>query len=219
MSTPHAPGFIRQLWYRWKKLQLPWRKQFLVGADLAGNTYWIFKDALHANRWRRIVRYSSKVHLSDVKVTPQWHQWLRHTRAEAPSIQEQQYDVSRQAAMKQLASRADDRWKSVPSYLDAPSAQQAQPALQPRDPAGYVQQTEPENKQGVTSAVEDAVKVHEVAVDGKDGKEVDEGRFKGSTREKPRERGPAPWEQQQAKGTPGENWQPAAWTPGTAQRR
>ncbi len=69
MSTPQAPGLIRQLWYRWKKLQLPWRKQFLVGADLAGNTYWIFKDALHANRWRRIVRYSSKVHYSDVKVT------------------------------------------------------------------------------------------------------------------------------------------------------
>ncbi|KAK1808738.1 hypothetical protein LTR12_016903 [Friedmanniomyces endolithicus] len=219
MSTPQAPGLIRQLWYRWKKLQLPWRKQFLVGADLAGNTYWIFKDALHANRWRRIVRYSSKVHYSDVKVTPQWHQWLRHTRAEAPSIQEQQYDVSRQAMMKQLASRVDDRWKSVPSYLDAPSAQQAQPALQPRDPAGYVQQTEPENKQGVMSAVEDAVKVQEVAVEGKDGKEVDEGRFKGSTREKPRERGPAPWDQQQAKGTPGENWQPAAWTPGIAQRR
>ena len=121
--------------------------------------------------------------------------------------------------MKQLASRANDRWKSVPSYLDAPSAQQAQPALQPRDPAGYVQQTEPENKQGVMSAVEDAVKVQEVAVEGKDGKEVDEGRFKGSTREKPRERGPAPWEQQQAKGTPGESWQPATWTPGTAQRR
>ena len=60
--------------------------------------------------------------------TAQWHQWLRHTRDDAPSIQEQQYDVSRQAMMKQLAAEADERWKSAPSYLDAPNKHQPAPA-------------------------------------------------------------------------------------------
>ncbi|KAK3107971.1 hypothetical protein LTR53_017945 [Teratosphaeriaceae sp. CCFEE 6253] len=219
MSTPKPPGIIRNLWHKWKGLHLPWRKQFLVGADLAGNTFWVFKDALHANRWRRIVRYSPKAHYADVKMSPQWHQWLRHTRPEPPSIQEQQYEVSRQAMMKQLANKADERWKSVPSFLDAPARQQAQPALQPKDPGGYAQQTEPDQNQGVISGVEDAAKVQEVAVEGKDGKEVDEGRFKGTTKEQPREKEAAPWEDQRPKGNAGENWQPQAWSPGVATRR
>jgi NADH dehydrogenase [ubiquinone] 1 alpha subcomplex assembly factor 2 len=54
----------------------------------------------------------------------QWMQWLRHTRAEPPSINEQQLDEIRQAQMKQLAAAADARWASKPSFLDAPSKQQ-----------------------------------------------------------------------------------------------
>ncbi|KAK6381830.1 hypothetical protein LTR65_010974 [Meristemomyces frigidus] len=218
MSTS-GPSYLRQAWYKWKTLHLPWRKQFLVGADLAGNTFWVFKDALHSNRWRRIVRYSPKAHYGDVKITrggtAQWHQWLRHTRDEAPSIQEQQYDVSRQAMMKQLASKADERWKSIPSFLDSPARQQPQPAIGVKDPGGYAPQTEPEQNEGVTSGVEDAVKVQEVGA-GKDTKEVDEGRFKGRTREKEREE--SPW-QQPDRGAPSENWQPKPWTPGAVQRR
>ena len=64
-----GPGLTSRLWYRWKALKLPWRKQFLVGADLVGNTFWEFKDALHAGRWRRIVKYSRKAHYGDVKIT------------------------------------------------------------------------------------------------------------------------------------------------------
>ncbi|EMC92383.1 hypothetical protein BAUCODRAFT_569787 [Baudoinia panamericana UAMH 10762] len=218
MSTPKAPGYFKQLWYGWKSLKLPWRRQFLVGADLAGNTFWEFKDALNSNRFRRIVKYARAPHYADVKITAQWHQWLRHTRADAPTIQEQQYDVSRQAMMKQLAAKADERWKSVPSFLDSPARQQPQPATQPKDPGGYAPQTEPEQHQGVTSGVEDPIKVQQVAQEGKDGKEVDEGRFKGRTREKPRVAEENPWQRQQ-RGAPSENWQPQAWTPGAAQRR
>lgn len=234
MSTVKPPGYARQLWYRWKSLKLPWRRQFLIGADLAGNTFWEFKDALNSNRFRRIVKYSAATHYGDVKISrthasspivcigtdeyeAQWHQWLRHTRSEAPTMQEQQYDVSRQAMMKQLAARADERWKSVPSFLDSPARQQPQPAISPRDPAGYAPQTEPEQHQGVMSAVEDPVKVQEVSA-GKDTKEVDEGRFKGGARERKPEREEAPWQKQQ-RGAPSENWQPQAWTPGAAQRR
>lgn len=82
---------VNSLWFKWKKLRLPWRKSFLVGQyllsvfpvasqclspanrllgeDLAGNTYWEFKDVMNAARFRRIVRYDPKTHFSDVQVT------------------------------------------------------------------------------------------------------------------------------------------------------
>lgn len=150
-------------------------------------------------------------------VIAQWHQWLRHTREEAPSIQEQQYDVSRQAMMKQLAAKADERWKALPSYSDGPALQQAPPATELKDPGGYAPQIESEGNEGVTSGVEDAGKVQAVS-EGVASKEVDEGRFKGATKEKPREeKAAAPW-QQPARGVPGEDWKPKEWTPGAARR-
>lgn len=41
----------------------------VLGEDLAGNTFWEFKDVLNAARFRRIVRFDPKTHLSDVQVT------------------------------------------------------------------------------------------------------------------------------------------------------
>ena len=89
--------------------------------------------------------------------TAQWHQWLRHTRFEAPTIQEQHYEVARQAQMRQLAADADARWNSVPSFLDGPNKQQPPPAVALNDPAGYMHnnQTEPTENEGVRSAVGD----------------------------------------------------------------
>lgn len=40
-----------------------------AGADLSGNTYWEFKDALNSNRFRRIVRYNPKAQYADIKIT------------------------------------------------------------------------------------------------------------------------------------------------------
>lgn len=73
-SRVAEPGAIKRLWLRWKAIRLPWRKQFLVGADLAGNTFWEFKDALNANRLRRIVRYDRRSHYADIKIsrTSRW---------------------------------------------------------------------------------------------------------------------------------------------------
>lgn len=66
------PGVFARAWFKWKTLRLPWRKTFLVGFDLSGNTFWEFKDALNTNRMRRIVKYNNKTpHYSDVKVTRQ----------------------------------------------------------------------------------------------------------------------------------------------------
>lgn len=92
-----------------------------TGQDLAGNTYWEFKDALNSNRYRRIVRYTKRTQHSDAAVTPQWHQWLRHTRADPPSLQEQAADISRQAQLKHNAALADARWAAKAKYIEKPT--------------------------------------------------------------------------------------------------
>jgi NADH dehydrogenase [ubiquinone] 1 alpha subcomplex assembly factor 2 len=93
-----------------------------IGVDLEGNTFWEMKDAARqANRFRRMVQYADRnVHHSEVKVPPQWMQWLRHTRQTAPTIAEQERDIVRQSQMRQLAEAADARWAAQPSYLVAP---------------------------------------------------------------------------------------------------
>ncbi|RAL01149.1 uncharacterized protein BO80DRAFT_464807 [Aspergillus ibericus CBS 121593] len=117
---------VNSLWFKWKSLRLPWRRSFLVGSDLSGNTFWEFRDKLNAGRFRRIVKTDPKTHYSDVQVSPQWHQWLRYVRADPPSLEEQQQDVIRQIQIKELARLADERWASKPSYLDMPKSQQQQ---------------------------------------------------------------------------------------------
>jgi NADH dehydrogenase [ubiquinone] 1 alpha subcomplex assembly factor 2 len=150
--------------------------------------------------------------------TAQWHQWLRHTRHEPPSIQEQTFDIARRERMKELAEQADERWRSQESFLDAPRTQQPAPAIGVKDPGGYVGMTEPESKQGVRSAVEEPEKIGEAMA----GEKVDEGRFRGEGKQRPqkgKKEGEAPWANQLPKGAPGEKWQPEAWTPGPAARR
>jgi NADH dehydrogenase [ubiquinone] 1 alpha subcomplex assembly factor 2 len=121
--------------------------------------------------------------------------------------------------MKELAEQADERWRSQESFLDAPRTQQPAPAIGVKDPGGYAPMTEPESKQGVSSAVEEPEKVGEAMA----GEKVDEGRFRGEdTQERPqkgKKEGEAPWASQLPKGAPGEKWQPEAWTPGPAARR
>ncbi|RFU34522.1 hypothetical protein B7463_g1825, partial [Scytalidium lignicola] len=116
------PSAIRKAWLKWKALRLPWRKKFLVGFDLQGNTFWEFRDALspQSQRMRRIARFPSTVPYSDVSISPQWHQWLRHTRDSPPSLSEQSSDIVRQETLKVLAAEADRRWAAKPSFLDAP---------------------------------------------------------------------------------------------------
>jgi NADH dehydrogenase [ubiquinone] 1 alpha subcomplex assembly factor 2 len=47
-------------------------------------------------------------------------QWLRYTREEAPTLEEQRLDVLRQQRMKVLAAEADARWAGKESFLVAP---------------------------------------------------------------------------------------------------
>jgi hypothetical protein len=72
---PQAPSALKQIWLKWKTLRLPWRRQFLAGSDLSGNTFWEFKDAMNAQRYRRIVKYAKAGHYSDVKVSGKSSKW------------------------------------------------------------------------------------------------------------------------------------------------
>ncbi|KFY08595.1 hypothetical protein V492_06097 [Pseudogymnoascus sp. VKM F-4246] len=129
MSAPTSS--FRKAWLKWKSIRLPWRKRFLVGLDLQGNTYWEFRDTLSPGRMRRIVDYPSSVQYSDVSshITPAWHQWLRHTRKEAPTLAEQELDVLRQRRVKVLAAQADERWEAKGRLTGGPSMRQMAPGL------------------------------------------------------------------------------------------
>lgn len=80
---------------------------------------------------RRIVQYPPATQYSEVtsKITPAWHQWLRHIRESPPSLTEQAQDLTRQSHLKVLAAQADARWNAKESFLDSPKMAQAQPML------------------------------------------------------------------------------------------
>ncbi|KXG53097.1 NADH:ubiquinone oxidoreductase, 17.2kDa subunit [Penicillium griseofulvum] len=182
---------VNSLWFKWKKLRLPWRKSFLVGEDLNGNTFWEFKDVMNAARYRRIVRFDPKTHFSDVQVTPQWHQWLRHVRKDPPSIQEQQQDLVRQAQIKQLARLADERWASKASFLDKPKTQHEAPSTQINE-ATLNQPANAGPSQAPASATTPKAKP--------------EPAYPKTLKEE------NPWAKAN-KANPGEEWQPEAWSP------
>lgn len=56
------------------------RHFFFLGEDLAGNTFWEFKDVLNASRFRRIVRFDPKTHFSDVQVTREFYRMRERCR-------------------------------------------------------------------------------------------------------------------------------------------
>ncbi|KAK6337486.1 hypothetical protein TWF730_002885 [Orbilia blumenaviensis] len=115
---------FKQLWLRWKAIRFPWRRRYFIGMDLEGNTFWEFRDRLVAYRPRRIMDFRGGVHslanYSEFKVDPQWHQWLRATRVEPPSIQELEDEVTRRAIMVQRAKLADERWARAGTLLKKP---------------------------------------------------------------------------------------------------
>ncbi|KAJ5814819.1 NADH:ubiquinone oxidoreductase 17.2kDa subunit [Penicillium riverlandense] len=202
---------VNSLWFKWKGLRLPWRKSFLVGSDLKGNTFWEFKDVANASKFRRIVKFDPKTHFGDVQVSPQWHQWLRHVREHPPSIEEQQQDLVRQAQIKQLARLADERWASKPSFLDKPQTQQPSPATNATD--ATLNRPAEEAAKGATSTQTASASATAAGMDTapKPGETRSETK-PASTEETAKKEDP--W----AKASnPGDNWQPESWKP-TSQR-
>ncbi|KAK3375268.1 hypothetical protein B0H63DRAFT_482434 [Podospora didyma] len=215
---PMAPKDISpylRAWYKWKALRLPWRRQFLVGLDLYGNTFWEFRDpgskaaTEESGQWRRIVRYPRNTHYGDVKVSPPWHQWLRHTRKEPPSIEEQRADVARQARMKVLAAQADARWEAKAGVMDAPPSRQQQPSL-----ADRIRQHEEQQPLSTSEPAVADIPPREQATSSEPGPDTspsrDETWRKMQQQQQPKPAGkPGPWKQ--VRGGPSEEWQPKAW--------
>ncbi|ROW12758.1 hypothetical protein VMCG_00087 [Cytospora schulzeri] len=210
MSSKQVSPLLRS-WYKWKALRLPWRKRFLIGLDLQGNTYWEFRD-LRGDpndprvRWRRIVEYPRNTHYGDVKVPPQWHQWLRYTREKPPSIQEQHADVRRQQQMKYLAAEADARWEAKPRYVDAPGQATGQPvaALESKAARGTPSAEKVQSAGGSTQ--KDAIA---------SGPEQEQSQQHVPKQQPAKE---DPWKQHR-RGGPSEGWQPNAWTPPPSSKR
>ncbi|KAG4428013.1 hypothetical protein IFR05_016505 [Cadophora sp. M221] len=221
-----TPSTFTKAWSKWKALKLPWRKRFLVGLDLQGNTFWEFHDALSADktRMRRIVQYPPSTHYSEIKISPQWHQWLRHTRYDPPSLTEQSQDLVRQRNLKILAAQADARWAAKPSFLDAPERKGSLPAMEAQDPGGVgvVEGSDGILAGGLGGNMNKAV-VGEGEMQEVQGSDGTRKRF--NEQSEPEERRTVeedkkredPWKN--ARGGPSEEWQPQAWTGNVAARR
>ncbi|KAI1815979.1 hypothetical protein GGS20DRAFT_540362 [Poronia punctata] len=182
---------FQKIWLQWKSLRLPWRKRFLAGTDLQGNTYWEFNQARGDGPqpvMRRIVHYPRSTPYSEVKVPPAWHQWLRYQRPAPPSIQEQTAEAMRQERIKVLAAEADARWEAKASLLDKPEPTPKQPAMIQGDAA----QEEQQQQQA-------------------DVKKDRQAKTKTKTKDDP-------WKKADRSG-PGESWQPEAWNPTPSKRR
>ncbi|KAL8802444.1 MAG: hypothetical protein Q9182_003812 [Xanthomendoza sp. 2 TL-2023] len=201
MSSP-----FHTFWQKWKSLQLPWRKRWLAGADLAGNKYYYFRP--HASsKPRRILQQNPRIPYSDIVIPVQWHQWLRHTRLTAPTIHELESDETRKEQLKVLAAEADRRWASKPSVLDKPRRRNQE--LGVGDGEGRV---------GVVGRKGESPNA---AVDRGDGQRLGEG-VKGedvrdSWGEGEKGRGENPWIKARPRGA-GEGYQPESWQPPGAGR-
>ncbi|KJZ78924.1 hypothetical protein HIM_01697 [Hirsutella minnesotensis 3608] len=204
---PSKPlGFFAHAWYQWKALRFPWRKRFFVGHDLHGNTFWEFRlthrgPPTDANGvripspepWRRIVHYPRSVPYSEVKVSPLWHQWLRYTRDDPPSLVEQRDDVIRQERIKLLAAQADARWEAKPRLSDVPGGVAASREL----PAETEQPGPALQSQSSTRAAPGVLR----------GQSSDKSKGISDAQD--------PWAQARPQGA-SENWQPASWSPSTS---
>ncbi|KAH9882186.1 hypothetical protein J1614_001358 [Plenodomus biglobosus] len=227
-----TPGPIRRAWYQWKMMRFPWRKKWLVGFDLQGNTFWEFKDALHALRNRRIAKYHRSTHYGDVQVSPAWMQWLRHTRYDPPSVAEQRMDLQRQERMKLLAAQADARWAAKPSALDAPDKQQPVQMLQSRDPdSGVVQMNADHQRRELPQRAEEHQTAQRPAANIPDtpqaqpmphdppvpaSKQDDDLLVaKKKLKKEAKDAKDSPWNQ----AAQPQEWQPQGWSPAPAKRR
>ncbi|PVH15343.1 uncharacterized protein CXQ87_003181 [Candidozyma duobushaemuli] len=111
---------------------IPFRKKFFVGYDLSGNTYWEFTIDGNMGRLRRKLEpFQESIFKVDhfESVPPQWHQWLRRTRHDAPSLQELMDDQMRQQKMKILAQHADQKWQNEKLRLENESRTKLQAEL------------------------------------------------------------------------------------------
>lgn len=113
---------LQRLVHQWKaRRDIPFRKNFFIGYDLHGNTYWEFTVDGNMQRLRRKSEpYKPHLFKADYfgTIPPQWLQWLRRTRQKAPTLEELTNDQLRQHKMKILAQQADEKWHFEKARLE-----------------------------------------------------------------------------------------------------
>lgn len=112
---PTLPRYL-QLYYYFRSLRLPLRRRFFAGQDLSGNTYWEVHregegegegegragERRRGSRPRRMVSFCGNMRekMAEGVQSPQWSQWLRGLRGEAPSVEELLLDERRRAVIQ-----------------------------------------------------------------------------------------------------------------------
>lgn len=91
-----------------------WRKGRRVGADAMGNVF--YRNADDSRRW---VIFNGEAEAT--KVSPDWHGWLHHTYAEAPTDQPMAHKVWQKPHVENLTGTAL-------AYAPAGSIRRAHPA-------------------------------------------------------------------------------------------
>ncbi|PKS10026.1 hypothetical protein jhhlp_004651 [Lomentospora prolificans] len=186
-----------------------------AGFDLKGYTYWEFRIAGSdpSSRWRRIVHYPRSTHYSEVKVSPEWHQWLRYMRPNPPTLDEQRAEISRQERLKMLAAQADARWEAKPKLMQDAKPREDTLTMGPAVPsveghqAGEADPVAAEQGRKVvgkssTRTVAGATTANAAAAAEDDEPEIDKA---------------DPWAGAKAR-EQNADWQPQAWTPSKAKR-
>lgn len=142
-------------------------------------------------------------------------QWLRHTRPEAPTIDEQQYEVARQARMKYLAAEADARWAAKPSAVDAPDKQQPMQMLESRDPASGIRQMNT-GQEAIEREVQESKSIEQdLPEETTESDAAPTLKKRKPMRTEPKD---SPWKKA-ASANPSGDWQPAPWAPPPARKR
>ncbi|WRT68710.1 uncharacterized protein IL334_005690 [Kwoniella shivajii] len=95
------------------------RPKGLIGYDLQGNKYFEIPNPA-GGRMKRFVQYKKNRDLaeysrSELKPPVQWRAWLSHTRVEPPSLEELEFDFSRQQELgpKIIAIEAREREERI----------------------------------------------------------------------------------------------------------
>lgn len=160
---------------------------------------------------RRIARFPSTIAYSDVSISPQWHQWLRHTRDSPPSLSEQSSDIARQENLKVLAAEADRRWAAKPSLLDAPEHDTSSTGHSERKPKAETDGEHIHHPSLETVTAPDKTSLNRVPQknDGqlnKGSPRQDAGKTRLTSKKEP---DVDPWGH--LRGSSGESWQPKTW--------
>lgn len=180
---------------------------------------------------RRIVQQNGRGgHASDVKVSPQWHQWLRHVRQHPPSQAEQVADVVRLRELKARAALADQAWAMKGKIVDTGKASRSVGLGGKRDntlAAGGVGEARvPAFDAGHGQAMPDEGmerqknEGHGARRSGNEAERgADDTAATTSTTSTGKQEKDDPW--RQARRNPGEEWQPKSWggTPAPAREK